>query len=163
MQYILAILGANHLELWIPNSLSLWWLTHQISNSNCGRALSCFGIGWQIRLTDFSWFFLIQTIKIKIKETKGFWVDLVQPANQICSARNYEGKEDNDIKAYTNHIQIILAIRFWKKPITLRGIKKKKKRNCWKFFAMFSKKLISYLSLIRLGFMVYKLKKIWNY
>ena len=33
-----------------------------------------------------------------MKETKEFWVNLVQPANQICSARNYEGKEDNGIK-----------------------------------------------------------------
>ena len=40
-----------------------------ISKSTCGRALSCFGIRWQIHLTDFSWFFLIQK-KIKIKETK---------------------------------------------------------------------------------------------
>ena len=48
--------------IWLSESrmLSLWWLTHQISNSTCGRALSCFGIGWQILRTDFSWFFLIQ-------------------------------------------------------------------------------------------------------
>ena len=35
--------------------LSLWWFTYQISNSTCGRALSCFGIGWQILQIDFLW------------------------------------------------------------------------------------------------------------
>ena len=84
----------------------------------------------------------------------------MQPANHICSARNYEGKEDNDIKAYTQ----ITSSLFWQSDLGKNQSHseefKKKKKTWWKFVAMYSEKLISYLSLIRLGFMVYKLKKI---
>ena len=55
MSILLQFCLISNMRLFKSRMLSLWWFTHQISNSTCGRALSCFGIGWQILQTDFLW------------------------------------------------------------------------------------------------------------
>ena len=55
MSILLQFCLISNMRLSKSRMLSLWWFTHQISNSTCGRALSCFGIGWQILQIDFLW------------------------------------------------------------------------------------------------------------
>ena len=55
MSILLQFCPISNIRLSKSRMLSQWWFAHQISNSTCGRALDCFGIGWQILQTYFLW------------------------------------------------------------------------------------------------------------